>query len=51
MRDIVNISEHAPAVGEEHMRAGGRHVNRWPGADSGSHGESPALLCKASVSS
>lgn len=34
------------------MRAGGgRHVNKWPGADLDSRGESPALLCKASVSS
>lgn len=33
------------------MRRSGRHVNKWPGADLGSHGESPALLCEASVSS
>lgn len=33
------------------MRRSERHVNKWPGADLGSHGESPALLCEASVSS
>lgn len=33
------------------MRRSGWHVNKWPGADLGSRGESPALLCEASVSS
>lgn len=51
MKDGVNISKHAHAAREEHVRSSGKHVNKWPGADLGSHGESPALLCKASVSS
>lgn len=50
-RDSVNISEQALAVREEHVRRRGWHVNKWPGADLGSRGESPALLCEASVSS
>lgn len=51
VRDSVNISEHGHAEREEHVRQSGRHVNKWPGADLGSHGESAALLCKAPVSS
>lgn len=49
-RRHANIKEHTYAVRVEHVHPSRRHVNKWPGADSDSHGESPALLSEAPVS-